>query len=131
MEKYDYRVQVKSDIEDYIKDSVDMSNYDSREEMEDDLNDKLFLADSVTGNASGSYTCNAWKAEENLCHNLDLLQDACESFGDDSFDILEKGAEAADVTIRCYLVPQELSDVLDEMELPWDKDDEDDDESED
>lgn len=131
MEKYDYRAQVKSDIEDYIKDSVDMSNYDSREEMEDDLNDKLFLADSVTGNASGSYTCNAWKAEENLCHNLDLLQDACESFGDDSFDILEKGAEAADVTIRCYLVPQELSDVLDEMELPWDKDDEDDDESED
>lgn len=126
MEKYDYRKQVKSDIEDYIKDSVDMSDYDSREEMEQDLNNKLWLADSVTGNASGSYTFNAWRAEENLCHNLDLLEDACEEFGDEGFDILKKGPEAADVTIRCYLLSQELSEVLDEMELPWDKDDDED-----
>lgn len=126
MEKYDYRKQVKSDIEDYIKDSVDMSDYDSREEMEQDLNNKLWLADSVTGNASGSYTFNAWRAEENLCHNLDLLEDACEEFGDEGFGILKKGPEAADVTIRCYLLSQELSEVLDEMELPWDKDDDED-----
>lgn len=122
MEKYDYRAQVKSDIEDYIKDSVDMSKYDSREEMEEDLNEKLWLADSVTGNASGSYTCNRWEAEENLCHNLDLLEDACNSFGDEGFNILKKGPEAADVTIRLYLAPQELSKVLDEKNLPWDKD---------
>lgn len=121
MEKYDYRKQVKSDIEDYINDSVDMSDYDSREELEDDLKEKMFLADSVTGNASGSYTCNRWDAEENLCHNLDLLEDACEEFGDEGFDILKKGPEAADVTIRLYLVPQMLSEVLDEMELPWDE----------
>lgn len=130
MDKYKYRKQVKSDIEDYINGSVDMSNYDSRKEMEDDLNEKLFLADSVTGNASGSYTCNAWQAEECLCHNLDLLRDACESFGDEGFDILKKGAEAADVTIRCYLVSQELSEVLDSMELPWDKDEDEEDEDE-
>lgn len=130
MEKYDYRKQVKSDIEDYINNQVNMSDYSSREEMEQDLNDKLFLEDSVTGNASGSYTCNAWKAEEYLCHNLDLLKEACESFVDDGFVILNKGAEAADVTIRCYLLPEELSEVLDEMELPWDNDDEEDDDEE-
>lgn len=127
MEKYDYRKQVKSDIEDYINDQVDMSNYSSRDEMEQDLNDKLFNEDSVTGNASGSYTCNAWKAEEYLCHNLDLLQEACDSFGDDGFDILKWGAESADVIIRYYLMPQELSEVLDEMELPWDNEDEEED----
>lgn len=32
----------------------------------------------VTGNGSGSYTCDAYEAEENLCHNLDLLKDAAE-----------------------------------------------------
>lgn len=127
MEKYDYRKQVKSDIEDYINDNVNVSDYSSREEMEQDLNDKLFVVDSVTGNASGSYTFSTWKAEENLCHNLDLLQEACEEFGEDGFNILERGVEAADVTIRCYLLPQELSEVLDEMELPWDSDDEEED----
>ena len=127
MEKYDYRSQVKSDIEDYINDNVDLNDYSSREELERDLNDKLFIEDSVTGKASGSYTCNAWKAEEYLCHNLDLLEEACEDSGDDGFDILKWGAEAADVIIRCYLLPQELSEVLDEMEFPWDSDDEEED----
>lgn len=130
MEKYDYRSQVKSDIEDYIHDNVELSDYGSREELEQDLNDKLFIEDSVTGNASGSYTFNAWKAEEYLCHNLDLLEEACENFGDDGFDILKRGAEAADVTIRCYLMPQELSEVLDGMDFPWDNDEEDDDDEE-
>ena len=31
-------------------------------------------------------------------------------------DLLEKGAEWADVTIRCYLLGQAIGEVLDEME---------------
>jgi hypothetical protein len=69
----------------------------------------------VTGNASGSYTFNAWKAEEYLCHNLDLLGEALAEFGCEPNYITEKGAEACDVTIRCYLLGQAISEVLSEM----------------
>ena len=81
----------------------------------------MFISDSVTGNASGSYTFNTWQAEENLCHNLDLLKEACEEFGSDC-NILES-AEGCDVTIRCYLLSSALHEVLDELE----EDDEDED----
>ena len=71
----------------------------------------------MTGNASGSYYCNAWKAEEALCHNLDLLGEAADEFGDESItNVLKQGPEACDVTIRCYLLSQAISAVLDELE---------------
>ena len=117
MERYDYRQAVKDDIRQYIDDNADMiegtlndcSDFDEFEQM---LNDILWLEDSVTGNASGSYTFSRWKADENLCHNLDLVSDAYDEFGctPDYFN-----PEAIDVTIRCYLLGECLSDVLDEM----------------
>lgn len=67
--------------------------------MEQDLNDTLFTYDSVTGNASGSYTFNTWTAEEYLCHNWELLAEALTEFGCD-MSYLEKGAEECAVT--CY-----------------------------
>lgn len=83
--------------------------------MKQELNDTLFVNDNVTGNASGSYTFSAWQAEENLCHNFELLTEALTEFGYD-LSSLEKGAEACDVTIRCYLLGQAISEVLDEVE---------------
>ncbi len=35
---------------------------------------------------------------------------------DESINIAEKGAEWADVTIRCYLLGSAISEVLDELE---------------
>ena len=130
MEKYNYFEAVKEDVLNYIREN-DIHVYNSnREEVEQDLNDKLFVEDSVTGNASGSYFFNAWKAEEALCHNWDLLQEAAEEFGDT--DILSKGAEAADVTIRCYLLGQAINLALDEVETEDEEDtDEEDEEQED
>ena len=70
----------------------------------------------MTGNASGSYTFNAWKAEEYLCHNYDELSDACEAFGQDVGEAIKRGAEFCDVTIRCYLLGRAISEALDEVE---------------
>ena len=113
---YDYREHIMDDIRDYIADNVNLDEYRGRrDELEEQLNDDLWTADSVTGNASGSYYCNAYKAEEALCHNWDLLADALEEFGGD-FDVLRRGPEACDVTIRCYLLGECLSAVLDELE---------------
>lgn len=112
---YNYIEAMKEDIKEYIKNEVTLSDYSDRDELEKHLNDTLWTEDSVTGNASGSYTFNTYKAEEYICHNLDLLADALENFGCD-VDVFKKGAEWCDVTIRCYLLDQTIAEVLDDME---------------
>lgn len=111
--KYDYYENVKEDVKDYIKE-----NFDNLEDIDkDSLYDDLFIEDCVTGNASGSYYCNAWKAEEAICHNMDLLEEALECFGyEGSFNTMEKGAEWADVTIRCYVLGQVIDEAIEELE---------------
>ena len=118
MEKYDYLSAVESDVREYIENNVNFHDYSDLDEMKEDLNEKLFVEDSVTGNASGSYTFNTWKAEEYLCHNLDLLAEANDEFGGSS-DILSDGAEMCDVTIRCYLLGQAIENVAPDMWQDW------------
>lgn len=116
MDRYDYLEAVKQDVRDYIQYEVDLKEYEGqRELLETELQEGLWTNDSVTGNGSGSYTFSAWQAEEYVAHNLDLLGEALEEFGDTSFSILKEGAEAADVTIRCYLLNRAVSEVLDEI----------------
>ena len=121
MEKHDYETEIRNDIADWLREraSYDNMTADAFEEARERLEDEAWTADSVTGNGSGSYYCNTWKAEEAICHNLDLLGEALREFGDTGADILEKGAEACDVTIRCYLLGQVFPDafekVLDEL----------------
>lgn len=117
---YNYREAVTSDILDHInfeftKEEI-KEKLSDRDNWEQELNDDLWTCDSVTGNASGSYTFSTWHAEEHLVHNLDLLAEALREFGFDGVDILEKGAEAMDVTIRCYLLGECLSAALDQLE---------------
>lgn len=116
MKTYDYLENVKEDVRNYIEENKIVVTSSNREEVEQELNDTLFVNDSVTGNASGSYTFSAWQAEENLCHNFELLTEALTELGCD-LSYLEKGAEACDVTIRCYLLGQAISGVLDEIEI--------------
>jgi hypothetical protein len=127
-ERYDYEGAVKQDCEEAIKDciegsryTIDASGYENFESFKEDLYDQLFdnfqMDDSITGASSGSYTFNYWKAEENICHNLDLLREACEEFGSDYANmIISRGAETADSCIRQYLVPQVLQDAIDNCE---------------
>ena len=125
MEKYNYFEAVKNAVLDYINENEIKVTTSNKDELADSLNDDLWTNDSVTGNGSGSYFFNTWKAEEALCHNLDLLGEACEEFGSTA-DLLKDGAEACDVTIRCYLLPQAISEALDELE----EDDEDEEDEE-
>ena len=115
MRDYNYMEAVKEDVMEYVKSEIDFSEFDTIEELEEKLNDDLFVSDSVTGNASGSYYCNSYSAEESLCHNWGLLQEALEEFGNEENPI-EKGAEWCDVTIRCYLLSSAISEALEEIE---------------
>lgn len=123
MERYDYREEMANDIRAYIEERYSAEEIAEklayeRDDWETELYDDMMVADSVTGNASGSYTFNAWKAEEYICHNLDLLGEAIIEFGDE-YDVLKDGAETCDVTIRCYLLGEVLAETLDEMESEY------------
>lgn len=63
MKTYDYLENVKEDVRNYIEENKIVVTSSNREEVEQELNDTLFVDDSVTGNASGSYTFSAWQAE--------------------------------------------------------------------
>lgn len=129
MTNYNYLEAVTSDVLDYIKEEINLDEWKgNREGLEEKLNDELWTVDSVTGNAIGSYTLNTWEAEENLAHNWDLLAEALDEFGQDGTDVLRQGAEAMDVTIRCYLLGQAIAEALDELEEELAEDDEDEEE---
>lgn len=124
MTNYNYLEAVTEDVREYIRHEVDLAKWKGdRDGLEEKLNDDLWTVDSVTGNGSGSYTFNAYQAEENLCHNWDLLAEALDEFGSDT-DIIRQGAEALDVTIRCYLLRQAIAEALDELEEELAEDDE-------
>ena len=120
MSEYNYRESVKEDVLEYIKDEINFEDFDSLEELEEKLNNELWIDDSVTGNASGSYTFNNRRAEEYLTHNWDLLEEALDEFGNDESPIF-KGAEWCDVTIRCYLLGSAISEALGEIEDDFDE----------
>lgn len=115
MERYDYLETVANDVRDYISNEINFKDFDSLDDLREYLNDELWDNDSVTGNASGSYTCNAYEAEEYLCHNWDLLAEAYNEFGCFK-DVLSRGPESCDVLIRCYLLGQAIEKVLQEIE---------------
>ena len=120
MERYDYEQEVRNDLRDWLKDEyfpnkgIESAD-DMTERVRQDAYDDAFVSDSVTGNASGSYFCNGWKAEEAICHNLDLLKEAGEEFGDESIVKVLDSPESCDVTIRCYILGQVFDEVWNEI----------------
>lgn len=119
MKNYNYYEEVKEDVKNYINEEIDFSDFDDLEELEQFLNDELFTVDSVTGNASGSYTFNRREAREYVLKNMDVLAEALEGFCVDSETIsnnfLSEDWEYFDVTIRCYILGCCISDALDDI----------------
>lgn len=111
---YDYYEAVKEDVKNYIDNEITLSDYNGKDELAEYLEDDLWAEGSVTGNASGSYTFSRHEAEENLCHNWDILEEVAEDWGSDNLDFFNP--EALDVAIRCHFLNDAISEVLDEME---------------
>ena len=97
------------------KDACDVAdeNFDSYLEVGGELDDAwdafyedLFMDDSVTGNASGSYWFNSKKAEESLgkfVWDEDIIW-LLEEMGDTIEDVVKRGPEVTDVIIRCAML---------------------------
>lgn len=111
---YNYLETMKHDVKEYIEENISVVN----KEMRQELYDTLWAEDSVTGNASGSYTFNRAEAKEYVEDNKELVQEMATEF-----DYKEKVCnwwfnddyELIDVSIRCYLLGQAISEVLEEM----------------
>lgn len=117
MEKYDYYKNVREDVKQRLNEWLDfnrINDYSDIDEVISAVYDDFFNSDSITGNGSGSYTFNSWAAEENLCHNMDLLKEALDELGGELNDYIDS-AEACDVTIRCYVLGQLVGEVVKEF----------------
>lgn len=119
---YNYLDAVKDDVRQYIEDEIPTLEGYAREDLEQDLNDILWDNDSVTGNGSGSYTFDREKAKEYLFNSTDgesYLADALDDYGIDAAEVgrrfMSQDYEWFDVTIRCYVLGQAISEVLDEL----------------
>lgn len=108
---YNYRREIKQDIKDYIRENNPEMDFDS-------LYDTLWTEDSVTGNGSGSYTCNRYRAKEMVSDNDDLVCEAVAEFCIPAEEVAKHLTdwEYWDVTIRCSLLGECLADVLEEAE---------------
>lgn len=122
MLKEDYIEELENDIKDVI--SIEFEEDELKEMSESDFREKielldLFNRDDVTGNASGSYEFNAWKAEENICHMWNEIQDMIEE-GFVTIESFQYGAEGIDVALRCYFLNEALENIISEMESKYD-----------
>lgn len=115
MEKYNYLENLKEDVKNFIDENNITVDNDNREEIEEQLNDELWNDDTITGNETGSYFCNRYQAAEAIALNWVLLNEALDAFGYENFNPIKKGEEWCDVIIRCYLLPQAITEVLDEL----------------
>lgn len=116
---YDYHKAIKDDCETAIKEYLDFHKDEvqgmSKETLREKFHDSFWIDDSVTGNASGSYTFSSYDAEQNIAGNWDLLGEAMKGFCCEC-DAIAKGAEWADVTIRCYLLGEGIDKAMEELE---------------
>lgn len=88
---YDYREAMAEDVKEWIKENIDLTEWtEDREGLEQQLNDDLWTEDSITGNASGSYYCNSYKAEESIAHNWDLLNEALDEFEQNNINVIKR-----------------------------------------
>lgn len=114
--KYNYMEAMIEDVREYINNEIEIAEYKGDADgLREYLYDTLWITDSVTGNASGSYFFSTYKAEEAIAHNWDLLADALSEFGCNGVNAIAKGAEWCDVTVRCYLLGQAIDEVIEEL----------------
>ena len=117
MEKYDYYDAVKEDVLNAIEEDDELlpREDEDRTDYENRLNDALW-ASEVTGNGPYAYY---YSDEEDaiaaVMTNLDLCIEAYQEFGvDEDAVAFMRNISSADVTIRCYILPSAIQNVVEE-----------------
>lgn len=119
-----YFEDTKANVIDYITNEysreVLAGKLADRDTFESELNDELWIVDSVTGNGSGSYTFSAFEAKHNVMCDTETVLEALREFCVEANTIAEKFLdedwEYFDVTARCYVLGAAINSALDEVE---------------
>lgn len=115
MNTYNYRQAIIKDILSFFEENgIDKERIKDDSKYYDKVYDDMFICDSVTGNASGSYTFSAYEAEKNLVGNWALASECLKGF-DCEKGAFEKGPEYVDVIIRCYMLSGCLVEVVEDL----------------
>ena len=129
MEKYYYYDAVKEDVLKAIEEDDELLPREDEDaaDYEERLNDALWTS-KVTGNGSYAYY---YSDEEDaiaaVMGNLDLCSEAFQEFGvDEDAVTFMSNIRSADVTIRCYILPLVIHDIIEEKHW-FDDDDEEED----
>ena len=118
---YNYKEQIRADVKEWIEENKEQIEGLDRYDAYEIVYDSCWVEDSVTGNASGSYTFSRWGARQNFFEDEDSDEHVAqmiengfmtrESVGE---AVEESNWELLDVSIRCWLLCDAVSDVLDE-----------------
>lgn len=124
---YDYNSAVLEDVKNYLNNEINLEDeiiledkYNDLDDIRTGLYDDLWIDDSVTGNASGSYTFNREEAKENVLADMDTVIEALKEFCIEAETIAKKFLaedwEYFDVTARCYVLGAAIDEALEERE---------------
>ena len=119
---YDYKEQIRADVREWIDEHKDELEGLDRSDAFELVYDECWIDDSVTGNASGSYTFSRWEARENFFGDSDS-EEYLDQMCDDGFSsadeigkkVIASDWEWLDVSIRCWLLTDAVTEVLDEV----------------
>jgi len=112
-----------ANVLDYISDNFTPDELKNkladRDSFEESLNDELWIADSVTGNGSGSYTFSRNMAKHNVMADTETVLEALREFCVEAETIADKFLsddwEYFDVTARCYVLGSAINAALDKL----------------
>lgn len=116
---YNYYEAMANDIREYLEYTYTAEELGEKmadvESFREELDDDLWIIDSVTGNASSSYTFCRETAKSYVLDNMTMCTDALKYFCVDAETIAEKFLaedwEYFDVTIRCAILNQVIYTV--------------------
>lgn len=119
---YSYRASVESDVREWMMDNEEEWKDVNLGVLSCFLSDRLFCEDSVTGNASGSYTMSRYIARCNVMGDEDSDDIITEMVDEGILDTQTLGEwyssqnwEAIDVVIRCHLLDEIISGIVSEI----------------
>ena len=118
---YNYKEAVKADVREWMEENREQWEDLDRADAEQVIYDGTWADDSVTGNASGSYTMSRYEARRNFFEDeetddyiSEMLDDGFITFKDLEH-IKSSDWEWFDVVIRCWLLSGCVSEAVSEV----------------
>lgn len=117
-----YKEQVRADVREWIENHKEQIEGLDRHDAYEFVYESCWVDDSVTGNASGSYTFSRWEARRNFFEDDDseeyidqMIEDGFTTRESVGRAVQESQWELLDVTIRCWLLCDAVTDLIDEI----------------